>query len=95
MFAKTGPGRNSNSWVWLRKMLTPVRSLGSRSGVNSRDVLDEEVPLGEEHGDGESHELGSSGDDLLDLPPDAVRGLDELGELGRTRCSGHHVSFGV
>ncbi len=29
-----GPGRNSNSCVWLRKMLTPVRSLGSRSGVN-------------------------------------------------------------
>src|SRR5213596_1743340 len=33
-FAKTGPGRNSNSFdAWL-KTLTPVTSEGSRSGVN-------------------------------------------------------------
>ena len=34
MLLNTGPGRNSNSWLPVRKMLTPVRSLGSRSGVN-------------------------------------------------------------
>ena len=33
-FAKTGPGRNSNSFVFWLKTLTPVTSLGSRSGVN-------------------------------------------------------------
>ena len=33
-FAKTGPGRNSNSFVLWLKTLTPVTSDGSRSGVN-------------------------------------------------------------
>jgi hypothetical protein len=33
-FAKTGPGRNSNSFVFWLKTLTPVTSEGSRSGVN-------------------------------------------------------------
>src|SRR5438045_889676 len=32
--AKTGPGRNSNSFVRWSKTLTPVTSDGSRSGVN-------------------------------------------------------------
>ena len=31
---KTGPGRNSNSFVFWLKTLTPVTSVGSRSGVN-------------------------------------------------------------
>src|SRR5215471_14185427 len=35
-FAKTGPGRNSNSFVRWLKTLTPVTSEGSRSGVNCR-----------------------------------------------------------
>src|SRR5215211_4102497 len=35
-FAKTGPGRNSNSFVRWSKTLTPVTSEGSRSGVNWR-----------------------------------------------------------
>src|SRR3954451_16836396 len=34
MFAKTGPGRNSNSFARWLKTLTPVTSVGSRSGVN-------------------------------------------------------------
>src|SRR5215213_9372350 len=34
MFAKTGPGRNSNSFVRWSKTFTPVTSEGSRSGVN-------------------------------------------------------------
>src|SRR5215213_8493954 len=33
-FAKTGPGRNSNSFERWSKTLTPVTSDGSRSGVN-------------------------------------------------------------
>src|SRR6476646_5183477 len=33
-FAKTGPGRNSNSFVFWLKTLTPVTSDGSSSGVN-------------------------------------------------------------
>jgi hypothetical protein len=33
-FAKTGPGRNSNSFCCWLKTLTPVTSDGSRSGVN-------------------------------------------------------------
>ena len=33
-FAKTGPGRNSNSFARWSKTLTPVTSDGSRSGVN-------------------------------------------------------------
>src|SRR5262245_27831778 len=33
-FANTGPGRNSNSFVRWSKTLTPVMSVGSRSGVN-------------------------------------------------------------
>src|SRR5438552_6087627 len=33
-FAKTGPGRNSNSFERWLKTLTPVTSDGSRSGVN-------------------------------------------------------------
>src|SRR5688572_10603907 len=33
-FAKTGPGRNSNSFVRWSKTFTPVTSDGSRSGVN-------------------------------------------------------------
>ena len=36
MFANTGPGRNSNSFERWLKMLTPVMSDGSRSGVNCR-----------------------------------------------------------
>ena len=32
----TGPGRNSNSFVRWLKTLTPVTSVGSRSGVNWR-----------------------------------------------------------
>src|SRR5213082_479219 len=35
-FAKTGPGRNSNSFRCWLKTLTPVTSDGSRSGVNWR-----------------------------------------------------------
>src|SRR5919201_5649562 len=35
-FAKTGPGRNSNSFERWLKTLTPVTSDGSRSGVNCR-----------------------------------------------------------
>jgi len=34
MFAKTGPGLNSNSRCSWLNALTPVMSLGSRSGVN-------------------------------------------------------------
>ena len=34
MLAKMGPGRNSNSPLFWLKTLTPVTSLGSRSGVN-------------------------------------------------------------
>src|SRR5215216_4642092 len=34
MFANTGPGRNSNSFVRWSKTFTPVTSDGSRSGVN-------------------------------------------------------------
>ena len=30
----TGPGRNSNSWVFWLKIERPVTSVGSRSGVN-------------------------------------------------------------
>src|SRR3954464_12230067 len=33
-FAKTGPGRNSNSFVFWLKTFTPVTSEGRRSGVN-------------------------------------------------------------
>src|ERR687887_338615 len=33
-FAKTGPGRNSNSFERWLKTFTPVTSEGSRSGVN-------------------------------------------------------------
>jgi hypothetical protein len=36
MFAKTGPGRNSNSFERWLKTLTPVTSEGRRSGVNCR-----------------------------------------------------------
>src|SRR5262245_980461 len=35
-FANTGPGRNSNSFVFWLKTFTPVTSEGSRSGVNWR-----------------------------------------------------------
>src|ERR687897_356123 len=35
-FAKTGPGRNSNSFCAWLKTFTPVTSEGSRSGVNWR-----------------------------------------------------------
>jgi hypothetical protein len=36
MFAKTGPGRNSNSFERWLKTFTPVTSEGRRSGVNWR-----------------------------------------------------------
>ena len=35
-FVKTGPGRNSNSFVRWLKTFTPVTSVGSKSGVNWR-----------------------------------------------------------
>ena len=72
--AKIAPGRNSKSRASWLKTLTPVTSLGSRSGVNwmrrtvqsierasalasivlptPGHVLDEQVALGEQHGDG-------------------------------------------
>ncbi len=31
---KIGPGRNSNSWVFMSRIDVPVMSLGMRSGVN-------------------------------------------------------------
>src|SRR5436190_6879101 len=42
-FAKTGPGRNSNSFERWLKTLTPVTSEGSRSGVNCRRENDTSI----------------------------------------------------
>ena len=39
-FANTGPGLNSNSFVFWLKTFTPVTSVGSRSGVNWRREKD-------------------------------------------------------
>src|SRR5215212_6850443 len=42
-FAKTGPGRNSNSFERWLKTLTPVTSEGSRSGVNCRREKEQSI----------------------------------------------------
>src|SRR5215510_12909319 len=42
-FANTGPGRNSNSFVFWLKTFTPVTSEGSRSGVNCRREKEQSI----------------------------------------------------
>ncbi len=108
-FAKTGPGRNSNSFERWSKTLTPVTSEGSRSGVNcsrenaaverarerlrehrlpdAREVLDDQVALGDEAEDDEPKRLVGRVHDPREVRRDR---RDEIGRRavgGRGRCA--------
>ena len=100
MLAKIGPGLNSNSRSSWLNALTPVMSLGSRSGVNwtrrteqSMDlakalascvlpdawhVLDQDVPLGQQHGEGKADRAWLAGDDGLHRDAHLPGDLDEF-----------------
>jgi hypothetical protein len=74
-----------------RAVDAPRERLGERRLADAGDVLEQQVPLGEQHGDGQPHQLGAAGDHTLDPRADQAGGVDELVELGRGRHGLQHV----
>ncbi len=64
------------------------QGLGERGLADTGDVLDEEVPLRQEDGDGDGHEVGPPGDHGLDAGADPSGRLDQLVETGEVSCAG-------
>ena len=62
--------------------------LGQHRLPDARDVLDQQVPLGEQHDERELDDLGLALDDLLDVVPDAGRGVLQVVQSGRVRRAG-------
>src|SRR6266508_4555563 len=76
MLAKIDPGLNSKSPH--RAVDRPGQRLGQHRLADPGDVLDQDVPLGEQGDEGQADDLGFALDDALDIGPDLVEGGGQI-----------------